>query len=44
MYNYGIECYSLIKTQLKFLDFVITRMLMKFYKLVNTDCILILYC
>jgi len=37
--QYGLECYSLLKTDLHFLDFVIIRFLMKLPKTANTDII-----
>ena len=36
---YGLECYTLLKADIRSLDFVITRFLMKLFKSTNTDTI-----
>jgi len=43
MYNlilvYGLECYTLLKADIRWLDFVVTRFLMKLSKSTNIDTI-----
>jgi len=36
---YGLECFSLPKNDMKSLDFVVTRFLMKLFKTSNTEII-----
>ena len=36
---YGLECYTLLKADIRSLDFVVTRFLMKLFKSTNTDTI-----
>ena len=36
---YGLECYSLLKADLRSLDFVVTRFLMKLFRSSNIDII-----
>ena len=36
---YGLECYTLPKTSLRSLDFVVVRFLMKLFKTVNNEII-----
>jgi len=35
----GLECYPLLKADIRLLDFVVTRFLMKLFKSMNTDTI-----
>jgi len=37
--TYGLECFSLPKSDMKSLDFVVTRLLMKLFKTTNTEII-----
>ena len=36
---YVLECYTLLKADIRWLDFVVTRFLMKLFKSTNTDTI-----
>ena len=36
---YGLECYTLLKADIRSLNFVVTRFLMKLFKSTNTDTI-----
>ena len=36
---YGLECYTLLKADIRSLDFVVTRFLIKLFKSTNTDTI-----
>ena len=36
---YGLECYTLLKVDIRSLDFVVTRFLMKLFKSINNDTI-----
>jgi len=36
---YRLECYTLLKADIRLLDFVVTRFLMKLFKSTNTDTI-----
>jgi len=41
---YGLECFSLPKSDLKSLDFAVTRFLMKLFRTLNTEIGLIAEC